>query len=229
MMDADDRLRAARLSLSADEYLSLNRRVAWGWARSGALDRAERALVADSTVEGFAVSGRVAMLRGDILGAVARLRAAGPYTGTREEAAKRASLLALLQRIDDDSLPALGAAFLHLEQGDTAAAVSALSRLAGKLAPDRGGAELRLWTGRLEAARGRAVEAEKAFRAADVEAAPATAPAAELELGRLLIALGRRPEAVATLEHLILTYATSALVPQARRALDEARGAVPRT
>jgi hypothetical protein len=34
---------------------------------------------------------------------------------------------------------------------------------------------------------------------------------------------------VSTLEHLILTYSTSALVPQARRALDEARGAVPRT
>ena len=67
------------------------------------------------------------------------------------------------------------------------------------------------------------------FRAADVETAPATAPAAELELGRLLLAVGRRDEAVATLEHLILTYSSSALVPQARRLLDEARGAVPRT
>jgi hypothetical protein len=31
------------------------------------------------------------------------------------------------------------------------------------------------------------------------------------------------------LEHLILTYPQSALVPQARRKLDEARGAIPKT
>jgi hypothetical protein len=31
------------------------------------------------------------------------------------------------------------------------------------------------------------------------------------------------------LEHLILTYPESALVPQARRLLDQTRGAVPRT
>jgi hypothetical protein len=34
---------------------------------------------------------------------------------------------------------------------------------------------------------------------------------------------------MALLEHLILTYPESALVPQARRTLDQARGAVPRT
>jgi hypothetical protein len=40
----------------------------------------------------------------------------------------------------------------------------------------------------------------------------------------------QRPgDAVAVLEHLILTYPQSALVPQARRQLDEARGAVPKT
>jgi outer membrane protein assembly factor BamD (BamD/ComL family) len=39
----------------------------------------------------------------------------------------------------------------------------------------------------------------------------------------------RAADAVAQLEHLILTWPRSALVPQARRRLDEARGAVPRT
>jgi hypothetical protein len=39
----------------------------------------------------------------------------------------------------------------------------------------------------------------------------------------------RHGEAVEVLEHMILTYPQSALVPQARRKLDEARGAVPRT
>ena len=227
--EAERRLQSARTSLQADEYAALNRRVAWGWARSGELAKAEQLLAADSSVEGLAVAGRVALLKGDIAGAAARLRAAGPYTGTREEAATRATLLALLQRIEADTLPRLGAAFLALEKGDTAAATAGFAAVASALPPEKGGAELRLWAGRLELARGHTAEAERLFRAADVETAAATAPAAELELGRLLIAVGRRDEAVATLEHLILTYSTSALVPQARRLLDEARGAVPRT
>ena len=227
--EAERRLQRARASLPADEYAALSRRVAWGWARSGELAKAEQLLAADSSVEGLAVAGRVALLRGDIAGAAARLRAAGPYTGSREEAAARATLLALLQRIEADTLPRLGAAFLALEKGDTTAATAGFAAVASTLAPEKGGAELRLWAGRLELARGRTAEAERLFRAADVEMAAGTAPAAELELGRLLIAVGRRDEAVATLEHLILTYSTSALVPQARRLLDEARGAVPRT
>jgi hypothetical protein len=39
----------------------------------------------------------------------------------------------------------------------------------------------------------------------------------------------RGEDAVALLEHLILTYPESALVPQARRLLDQARGGVPQT
>jgi tetratricopeptide (TPR) repeat protein len=226
---AERRLEGARPSLPADEYASLARRVAWGWARTGQLDRADALLRSDSTVDGLAVTGRIALLRGQIRNAADRLRAAGPYTGSREDAAARASLLALLQRIEADTLPALGRAFLALEQGDSAAATVQFGAVAAGLGAEHGGAELRLWAGRIDLARGRVAEAERWFRAADTEAAPATAPAAELELGRLLISLGRRDEAVATLEHLILTYATSALVPQARRALDEARGAVPRT
>ena len=227
--EAARRLAGARASLPPDEYGSLSRRVAWGWARVGQLGRADALLKSDSTVEALAVTGRIALLRGDIKGAAARLRAAGPYTGSREEASTRSSLLALLQRIDADTLPALGAAFLALEKGDSAAATAGFAAVATGLTADKGGAELRLWAGRVELARGHMAEAERFFRAADAEDAPATAPAAELELGRLLITVGRRDEAVSTLEHLILTYSGSALVPQARRALDEAKGAVPRT
>jgi tetratricopeptide (TPR) repeat protein len=227
--EAAQRLNAVRTSIAADEYAVLNRRVAWALARHGQLRRADSSLASDSTVEGLAVSGRVALLEGRVKDASDRLRAAGPYTGTRQEAASRASLLALLQRIEADTVPALGAALLKLEEGDSTAAVASLGELASALASDKGGAEVRLLAARIELARGHAPEAERLLRAADVETAPATAPAAELELGRLLIALGRKDEAVTTLEHLILTYSTSALVPQARRALDEARGAVPRT
>jgi hypothetical protein len=44
-----------------------------------------------------------------------------------------------------------------------------------------------------------------------------------------MLAARRHAEAVTQLEHLILAYPESALVPQARRALDVARGAVPQT
>jgi TolA-binding protein len=67
------------------------------------------------------------------------------------------------------------------------------------------------------------------YREAASQEAPATAPAAELALAELMLKRQRTEEAVAQLEHLILTYPESALVPQARRTLDQARGAVPRT
>jgi hypothetical protein len=70
-------------------------------------------------------------------------------------------------------------------------------------------------------------EAEQLLRAAADSTVPATAPAAELELARLLLSAGRTREATAQLEHLILAYPGSAVVPQARRLLDLARGAIP--
>jgi predicted Zn-dependent protease len=162
-----------------------------------------------------------------VAGARTLLEQAGPYAGSRADATNRTMLLALLQPIEADSLPALGTAFLALERGDTATAVSALEQLAVALPVEQGGAELRLHAGRLEMTRGRAPQAEAHFRAAAASDDAAAAPAALLELGRLLTREGRGPEAVPVLEQLILSHPKSALVPQARRALDEARGAVP--
>jgi TolA-binding protein len=73
------------------------------------------------------------------------------------------------------------------------------------------------------------VDAERRFKVVAATTVPASAPAAELDLARLLVALKRGPEAIAQLEHLILTYPKSALIPEARYLLDEARGAVPAT
>ena len=227
--EAESRLASARPGLPTDEFQALNRKVATGWVRRGDLDRAERVIQADSTVEGMALSGRIAIFRGDIAGGVTRLTMAGPYAGTREESTERTALLALVQPIESDSLPALGAALLLLERRDSAGAASSLERVAGGLPPDHGGAELRLHAGRVHEGLGKEKEAERLYRAAATEVAPATAPAAELALARLLIGVQRAAEAIPVLEHLILTYPTSALVPQARRALDEARGAIPRT
>ena len=53
------------------------------------------------------------------------------------------------------------------------------------------------------------------------------APQAELEWSRALLRAGDRTGAVQHLEHMILTYPASSLVPQARRELDLIRSAVP--
>jgi hypothetical protein len=227
--EAQQGMSELRPTISSDEYDLLRRRLVNAWVRAGDLIRADSAIAPDSSVDGLALSGRIRLYRGDIKGAMDRFRAAGPYTRDRAEATRRTALLALLQPLEADTLPELGRGLLLLEQGDTAQAAAALEQLAGELPPQQGGAELNLLAGRLLAATGRIMDAERLFRAAAVKDAPGTAPAAELALAELFILSQRPVEAVDLLEHLILTYPQSALVPQARRKLDEARGAVPKT
>ena len=227
--DAETRLKELRPGVSADEYDSLRRRLVAAWIRTGNLGRADSTIAADSSVEGLALSGRVRLYRGDLKGAVERFKAAGPYTSDRTEATRRTALLALLQPFDVDTNPALGRALLLLEQGDTTQATDSLEQVASGLAPQHGGAEVNLLAGRLLAMVGKTADAERVLRAAAVPDVVGTAPAAELALAELLISTGRSVEAVGLLEHLILTYPQSALVPQARRRLDAARGVVPKT
>jgi hypothetical protein len=227
--EAEKRLHQLRRTVSSDQQEELRRRLVVAWIRAGQLQRAEAMVAADSGVEGLALSGRIRLYQGDIKGAVERFRAAGPYTEDRTEATRRTALLALLQPLEVDTHPALGRALLQVEQGDTAQSAAALEQLASEFPAQHGGAELNLLAGRLHAASGNLANAERLFRAAGVPEAPSTAPAAELALAELLMTSGRPTQAVEVLEHLILTYPQSALVPQARRRLDEARGAVPQT
>jgi hypothetical protein len=104
-----------------------------------------------------------------------------------------------------------------------------MEELATTLPVARGGAEMRLLAGRLKASTGDSAAAERLFRASATPEAVGTAPAADLALAELLARQRRDKEAIATLEHLILTYPESALVPQARRLLDQVRGGVPQT
>jgi tetratricopeptide (TPR) repeat protein len=227
--EAARRLAEHRGEMGGEEYASLERRLVLGYIKAGDLANADSVLRGDSTVDGLALAGRLRLYRGDIPGAIERFKAAGPFAGERDEATERTALLALLQPIEADSLPALGQALFALARGDTARAVAGLDKVAGDLPPEKGGAEVRLLAGRLAAQTGKTGDAERMLKAAAVPAAPGTAPAAELALAELLLDQHRPAEAVAQLEHLILTYPSSALVPQARRRLDEARGAVPQT
>lgn len=227
--EAERELNQQRDKLPADEWQSLRRSVALGWARAGNLDRAEASVAVDSTVEGLALRGRLAIFRGNLRRAVDLFRAAGPYAGSREEAAGRMALLALVQPIAADTLPALGAALLALERGDSAKGAAALEHVGDGLPAEQGGAGLMLMAGSVRAALGDSTDAEALLRKAASSKIAATAPAAELALARLMIAQRRSTEAVSLLEHLILTWPRSATVPEARRALDEAKGAVPPT
>ncbi len=225
--EAERQLGILGRTLGAENADRLTLQVAEAWIRQGRLDRAEAVVAADSSVEAMALSGMIRLYRGDLAGASTALRNAGPFAGTREAATARTATLTLIQPIATDSLPALGAALLLLARGDSAAGVTALVGVANTLPPSGGGAELRLLAGRIEALQGHPEPAERLFRAASDSTAPATAPAAELELARLLLSLGRNVEAVEHLEHVVLTYPGSASVPQARRLLDTARGRIP--
>ena len=227
--EASRRLDELGPGLDAGERAELRRTLVRGYVKAGELDRAQSVLGTDSTVEGLALHGWLRLYRGDVAGALAAFKLAGPYAGDRAEATRRTSLLALLQPIEADTVPELGRAMLALEQGDTARATGALERIGGTLSPAKGGAEASLLAARLAASAGDTTRAERLYRVAAAPEAPATAPAAELALGEMLLARQRTDDGMAQLEHLILTYPRSVLVPQARRLLDQARGAVPRT
>jgi tetratricopeptide (TPR) repeat protein len=224
---ADRRFRDLLPRLSGPDRTRLAQRLAQGWIRQGRLGRADTLLAADSTVEGLALRGRIALFRGQLDSARTLLREAGPFAGDRSGATQRIGVLGLLQVVDADSLPALGEALYRLERGDSLAGAIGLERLAAGLPPARGGAELLFLAGQLQAGLRRPAEAERLFRAALDHNVPASSAAAEFALADLLLRQGKRAQAIAALEHLLLTWPTSAVVPSARRLLDVARGAVP--
>ena len=133
------------------------------------------------------------------------------YSGS--SATHRTILLALLQPIETDSLPALGGALLELEQGDAAPAVGPeLEGVPGELPAAKGGAELRLLAGQLSQARDPRVRGATLSGGGGPGSTGDRAPA-ELAGAELMLDRRRTEEAVALLEHLILTYPESALVP----------------
>jgi len=227
--EADRRFRELAPLLGGEDRQRLAIRLAQGWLRAGRLARADSLLTADSSMEAQAVRGRIALYQGNLGAARGFLAEAGPFTGERVAATERIGVLGLLQVIESDSLPGLGDALFRLEQRDSAAAGSALERLAGTLPPEHGGAELLLLAGRVRSGLGQPAEAERLYRIVVTQGVPASSAAAEFALADLLLRSGRTALAIAALEHLLLTWPTSAVVPQARRLLDVARGAVPAT
>jgi len=144
-------------------------------------------------------------------------------------------MLALLQQIGAAQNRDLGAALLLLARGDSAAAVGALRRAAGGLPAGSGRVDVLLVAGQIAMALGGTHDTTAVELFAEiVSGSPggdrgAAPPAAELAWARLLLRRGKAEDAVAHLEHLILTYPGSAVVPEARRELERAKGAIPRS
>jgi hypothetical protein len=136
------------------------------------------------------------------------------------------SALALLARTKQDSAPAAGRAFLLLARSDSAVAAQAFEDAARGV---RDAAPLLLASAaRLHAARRDRTRAVALWRQiVESHADSPEAPEAELEWARALRRAGELAAAIGKLEHLILTYPQSALVPQARRELELARAGVP--
>jgi tetratricopeptide (TPR) repeat protein len=218
--------------LTADDRAALRLTLAQARVARGDLDRAEAALGSDSSVVAIAERGWIALYRGDLKGAMTAFRAAGPYAVDRAAATERTAMMAMLQRIQSESNPELGAALLTLARGDSVAAIAALRRAAARLPEQGGRLEVLLLAGQVASQKGGEQEPtalalfDEIVRAGGEGAAPA---AADLEWARLLVRTGRTTEAIAHLEHLILTYPNSAFVPEARRVLERAKGAIPKS
>jgi tetratricopeptide (TPR) repeat protein len=222
--------RAAEAQQTLDAYAAhaspeLQRRqralVAWAWVRAGDVARARALLGDDATAEAGEVSGWLSLYSGDLAAARRTLRVRGRATP------ELVTALALLARTKADTSEATGNAFLTLARGDTLRAATAFEEAAVSLRDAR--TLLLAVAARLHAATRddeRAILLWSELATKDAEAPEA--PEANLEWARALRRAGKHADAVERLEHLILTYPNSALVPQARRELDLARGAIPR-
>ena len=226
--EAEQRFHEWEARLRADDADNLGRRLAWAWVLRTNLDRAEAILEDDSSVAAEAVLGWIALYRGNLAEAKDRFGAAGPYARSRVEATRRAAALVLLQRIQLERSSDLGTALLDLARGDTTGAVRRLRVVAASLPRAGGRVEVLALAGELLSALHEYEAAAAVLREAiAADSLGPAAPAAELVLATALATLGRNREAVAHLEHLILTYRESAVVPRARRLLDRVREMTP--
>jgi tetratricopeptide (TPR) repeat protein len=215
-------LLATGAGLDSEGRRIAQRALAWAWIQQGQLERADRALeiAGRDTEEGERVAAWISLFHGDLKTARRGLRR------TDEASNDVVTAMALLSRTRADTSPEVGRAFLTLARGDTTQAAQEFRDVADRL-PDA--APLLLATaGRLYVATRDTAQALLLWQLILEQHTEAPEAAeSDLEWARVLRARGDSPGAIARLEHLILTYSQSALVPQARRELDLVRGSIP--
>jgi tetratricopeptide (TPR) repeat protein len=216
--DADFALRAYARFADDSARARLARDVAWGYVRSGDIARARASVAAAGLGDDRELAGWLALYAGDLATARTALRQADAPT------ADLVTALALLARTRADSAPVVGSAFVDLARGDTAGAADQFVAASDVV---RDAAPLLLATAaRLHTAKREDAQAIPLWRKVVEEYADAPeAPEADLEWGRALARGHDTQAALARWEHLIMTYPSSALVPQARREVEAARGA----
>jgi hypothetical protein len=218
---------AERLVDAYDRYLapgarnSLTRTIAWGWVRTGDMARARAALAATGA-EGDSsdAAGWLALYEGNLKSARVLLR------GGTESSPELASALGLIARLKVDTAPGIGRAFLALARGDSVGATAKFVQAADETPVVR--SVLLLLAAQVQTRLKNDVAAGVLWRRI-VEKDPDTpeAPQAELEWARALRKKGDVAGATSHLEHMILAYPQSALVPQARRELELTKSAIP--
>jgi tetratricopeptide (TPR) repeat protein len=204
--------------MRAADRAPLDRVLAWGWIRTGNVTKA-RELLSHSDSAGADALGWLALYDGNLAAARKTLRA------DVESSSEALAALALLARTRADTAPVTGRAFLALARGDTAAAAAGFEKAATELGD---AAPLLLATAaRLYAAHHSEQQAVTLWSAIVQKSSDAPeAPEAELDWARALRHGGQTQAAIEHLEHLILTYPQSALLPQARRELELSRNGI---
>jgi tetratricopeptide (TPR) repeat protein len=215
--DATRVLEASGDLLDETQRATLASAVAWGWVRSGDVTRARAAMGAALDDDTTGVLGWLALYEGDLATARKALRAAG--APSRDAVAA----LALLSRTRAERSDRVGRSFLLLARGDSVAAAAEMDSASSEIAD--AAPVLLMLAARIHAARGDFIRAEPLWkRIVDSYEQSPEAAEADLSWARSLASRGDAPGARTRLEHLILTYPSSALVPQARRALDQLGG-----
>jgi len=214
-------VRAYDRFLSPGTKNSLTRTIARGWVRAGDMNRARAALAA-SGPEGDSsdAAGWLALYDGNMKTARALLR-----SGT-ESSPELALALGLVARVKIDTAPGIGKAFLALARNDSAQA-AALFVAAGSEAPAARSLLLLVAAQIQEALHNETAATALWNRILANDADSPEAPEAELEWAKQLHRRGDLAAAKSHLEHLILTYSESALLPQARRELELVQSAIP--
>ena len=198
----------------------LVRMAAWGWVRAGDLAKARAAMgTTPMGEEEDRTMGWISLYEGDLQSARRILKRSS------ETNPELVLALALLGRTKVDSAPAVGTAFLSLARGDSAVAAAQLEA-AAPLVPDAAALLLNA-SARIVATRHDSAAVRLWQRVVEQHPSSPEAAEADLEWARVLRRQGDTAGAVQRLEHMILTYPRSALVPQARRELDLAKQSVP--
>jgi tetratricopeptide (TPR) repeat protein len=216
--DAQKALGELERLLSPSERTSMRRLVAWAWVRGGGVAEAKAMLADGQPNPDDELTGWLALYAGDLVGARRGLRRANPRD------AEAVFAVAFVSRTRVDTSVLSGEAFLTVARRDSAKAAATFVKAAAQV--EDAASVLLLAAARIHQQQKREDDALALWtQIVEKQSKSPEAAEAELEWARLLRRRGDTKGAITHLEHMILTWPDSALLPQARHELDLARAA----